>query len=230
MAFQKDTKYVGRQGNIIAYERHNDYLIRTVPKQAANSKRTAAAFGAAASLAKDLRIMLSPVIPNPKNKPMQNRLTAAMRLFLAESGNDMLNTSQSNSLTGFRFIAGVSLSDYLSFTITIDEYDAGKIRVGIPAIKPAEAIAAPAGTASVQIRVMAVAFHPSKRQNAIGKAQLFDIPYNLALQNAAIVDLDCAAGPGSIMVVAASIAFLSADRTGTAPNQPAAEILRTIGI
>ena len=228
MAFQKDTKYVGRQGNVIAYERLDDYLIRTVPIQAANSKKTAAAFGLAASVAKDLRISLSPVIPNPRNKDMQNRLTAAMRLFLSKADEGESADPLINPLTQFRFMEGSSLTDFLWFPLDIGEYQAGKIPVGMPAIRPAEAIVAPAGTVSVQIRIMAVAFHPGNGKNNAGDAHLIEIPYTEDIQNSVNISLDCTAAPEGIVAVAASLRFLSAGRKMNQQGHAAADILRTI--
>jgi len=228
MAFQTDTKYVGRQGNIIAYERLGDYLIRTVPKQAANSIRTAAAFGKAASRAKTLRGLLRPVISNPKDKQMQNRLTAAMRLFLAES-RDMVDTPQ-NSLAGFRFNPDLALADCLLFPIDISDYEGGQISVGIPAIRPIEAIAAPAGTENVRLTMMAAAFHPEDGGHLAGEPQVVVIPYTDSMQDPVNLQLDCAAEPGSMLVIAASVDFLSVNQGVEQLSRAAAEIITTIPI
>ncbi|NEU07857.1 hypothetical protein GZH53_05990 [Flavihumibacter sp. R14] len=228
MAIQLNTTYIGRIEDIIYYERLGDYLIRTVPRQAANSIKSASAFGKAASLAKNLRTLLAPIIRNPRDKNMQNRLTVAVSRFLADADAKTVIDPQNNPLAGFQFAADSALNQCLLFPLVVSGQSDGNIRFSIPAINPVDAIAAPPGTTKAEIRFMAISFHPDKGQLSAASSEGLEIPYTDGLQAALNAVLQSEYLPGSVAVVAVSVRYWNNIRPISAAGFMPAQIIATI--
>jgi hypothetical protein len=227
MAIQLNTTYTGRVEDLIYYERLGDFLIRTVQKQTMRTKRAARQFGRASSLAKDLRTLLATIIPDTRDKQMQNRLTVAMRHFLAEADKSAVIDPQNNHLAGFQFAADSALSRCLLFNFDVFESQDGEISLGIPAINPVEAIAAPPGTSKAEIRFMAARLHPDNNMSYSGQA-VIEVPYNDGMIASQNIELETGSEPGSIMIVAASLRYWQGSEEIRQPGFMPAEIAAVI--
>ncbi|NEU08484.1 hypothetical protein GZH53_09205 [Flavihumibacter sp. R14] len=225
MAIQLNTAYTGRINDIIYYERLGDYLLRTVPMQATNSIRSASAFGKAASAARKLRVLLAPLIPNPRDKAMQNRLTVAVRQFLATAENGSVTDLQNNPLAGFSFAADTALRASLLFPLDIVETAEGTISIGIPAINPLAAITAPAGTTRVVLSFISVTIHPDNELAFASSPVLLEIPYADGVLDSQTLELDSGSMPGGISVVAVSVSYWDAASLINAAGIKSGEIL-----
>ena len=225
MARQINSEFKGTIGNLIFYERSGEYLIRTVQQQTTATRLAAKEFGRASSTAKRLRRLLAPLIPAPRNRQMQNRLTVAMRGFLAETEEQPIIGSDNNRLAGFGFDAGSAISECLLFPLNISAQADRKISVEIPAITPLEAIRAPEGTTKVEIRAMAAAFHPDDHSGFAGVPAVLEVPYSSAQQPPAVIELECITEPGSVAVVALSVSYFNGSRKITMPGFMPVEII-----
>jgi hypothetical protein len=184
-----------------------DFLIRTVPVQTAGTRRAAKDFGHASSRAKLLRMLLLPLLPNPKDRNMQNRLVTAMAKVLTWRKDEVSRQEENNPLSGFRFVPGSSLEDCSKFKLLLNHEADGNLKVGIPAMNPLDSIVAPAGTSRVQFRLMGVAFHPDKEESVAGTPEVIDIPYTDGEQAANSVVLQLEAAAEMITVVALELSY-----------------------
>lgn len=210
MAYQTDTEYTGTIHNLIFYKRNGKFLIRTVPVQAAASQESAKVFGIASSKGKVLRTLLTPLIPHPKDRDMQNRLASAMLKFLTSRKDELL--PDSNPLTGFKFVSTSDLKNCLHIPFHTNHLPGGSIRFELPAMNPKESLAAPDGTSRVELRVMAVSFDPARNGSFAGTPHFIDIPYTDEIQAPLSLVLKTGAKTGYIIVLALALGFFKQDR------------------
>ena len=212
MARQTDSEITGTFDNIIFYERNGDFLIRTVQKQTEATEKAAKNFGSASNKAKILRQLLHALLPNPKDRNMQNRLTPVMREFLALMTDRKTISPDDNPLAGFRFVESSDLKDCLQFSLGLSHQPEGGIVVEIPEINPSHSIAAPVGTSRVQLDLMAVGFGMNDELTFQGNLKMISIPYADEMQPSInqIVEID--AQSGSILVVAAALSYWNYNR------------------
>ncbi|NEU08639.1 hypothetical protein GZH53_09980 [Flavihumibacter sp. R14] len=207
MAIQLNTRYTGRIEDLIYYERLGDYLIRTMGQQTMATQRAAKDFGRASSLAKNLRRVLSPIIPDPRDRKMQNSLTVAVRHFLASTKKHTSTDLQNNPLAGFLFGANSSLAQCLLFPLSITEVGEGRVSIGFPQINPVEAIVAPAGTTRLEIRLTTATAHPDNDLKFSDDTAVLEIPYISGLHAPQSIDLETGSEPGSVIVVVATLRY-----------------------
>ena len=207
MARQIDSEITGIIGNVIFYERQGEYLMRSVPFQTIGSQKSAKNYGRASSLSKILRQLLAPLLPNPRDRNMQNRLTPAMRDFLALLTDRKSIQPDDNPLAGFRFVLSSNLKDCLLFPLVINQQAGGNIRLELPAIHPVDAIAAPPGTSRVELQMMAIAIQMNGEQTYAGNPETLSIPYIDEQQPPGNIFLEMDAPAGSIVVVTAALTY-----------------------
>jgi len=225
MARQIDSEITGVIDNLIFYERQGVYLIRTLPFQTAASKKSAIQYGFASTKAKILRQLLLPLLPNPKDRDMQNRLTPAMREFLsALSDNTSINPFD-NPLAGFRFVVTSDLKNCLHFSIGLTPQVDGSVHIEIPVINPYQSFSAPEGTSRIELRMMAVTFNTGNNHGTASKAAVFNTPYVNEVQPAATIILDMPAEDGSILVIAAVLSYFDNERLINKEGYMPAEIV-----
>lgn len=212
MARQVGMEITGTIGNVIFYERQGSYLLRTVQKQAEASKKAAKKFGQASSTAKILRQLLLPLLPNPKDRDMQNRLTPAMREFLSTISDNSSINPVSNPLAGFRFVGSSDLKHCLHFSIGIMQQADGNIHVEIPAINPYQSISAPEGTDRIELRLMSASFSTSKSLGSASMPGVLNIIYTDEMQPAESFILKKQADAGGIIVIAAALSYWKNER------------------
>ena len=189
------------------YEREGEFFIRTVQKQAKSSQKAAKNYGRASSKSKIVRQLLLPLLPNPRDRDMQNRLTPAMREFFALLSTRKEIQPTENPLAGFRFVLTSDLKDCLRFSIGFNQQPDGDILVEVPAINPSQSIVAPAGTSSVQLELMAVSFNMNDEQAFSSIPEIIPIPYVNEMQPAVNQILEVHAQTTNIVVVAAALSY-----------------------
>ena len=210
MAYQIDTEYTGTINNLIFYKRNGKFLIRTVPVQAAASQRSAEAFGIAASKAKALRTLLTPLIPDPKDKDMQYRLASAIQRFLHSRKDD--GQQDSGPLAGFEFVSDSELKNCLHLSWQISFLPDGKLHFGLPSMNPTENLTVPEGTSRIELRVMAVSFDPARNESFAGTPKLIDIPYSNETRAPISIVLETGAKTGNIVLLTLALGFFKQNR------------------
>ena len=226
MAYQIDTEFTGTIENLIFYKRNGKFLIRTIPVQAMASQITAKAFGKASSKAKTLRTLLSPLIPFPKDRNMQYRLTTAIQAFLAVLKTGAELQPENNKLSGFRFIQTSDFNNCLKIPISISMLPGGNISFTVPEMNPLDSITAPAGTSRVELQIMAVTFQANHNQSYAGIPETHLILYTNTIQQAWNFVIETKARPGSIIVIAAALRYWKEDMEIKKEGFMPVEILR----
>lgn len=212
MARQIDTEITETIDDIIFYKRNGKFLMRTVQKQAKASQEAANNYGRASNKAKVLRQLLQPLLPNAKDRNMQNRLTPAMRAYLALVATRIEIQPIKNPLAGFRFALTSDLKDCLLFSLGFSQEPNGDILVQIPSINPTRSIVAPAGTSRVQLEVVRVGFSMNDDQAYSSPPEIISIPYVDQMQPAVNQILEVNAPTTNIIVVALTLRYWNHDR------------------
>ena len=216
MAHQVNSEVTGTIENLVFYERYGKFLIRTVQKQAVASQESAKAFSTAASAAKTLRNLSAPLILNPRDKGMQNRLTTAMLKFLALDPAIEFD-AQSNPLAGFRFMEDSDLQSCLNFTPLISEEQGTGIRVELPAFNARQSVIAPAETSRMELRFLAAVLHPGENSAIAGTPELVHIPYTAEMRPPLEFILNTGPRAG-LTAVAAALSYWEGDRQISQPG------------
>ncbi|HUH32815.1 MAG TPA: hypothetical protein VLZ28_02620 [Daejeonella sp.] len=212
MARQIDSEITGTIDDIIFYERNGKFLMRSVQVQTAATRKAAKDYGRASNKAKILRQLLQPLLPNPKDRNMQNRLTPAMREFLALLPAKTAFPPTENPLVGFRFVVSSDLKDCLRFPLGYSQQPDGNILIELPAINPPQSIAAPTGTSRVQLKLMAVGFNLNDEQTFSSNMELISIPYVNEMQEAVNQLLEVDVQTTNLVVVAAALSYWNHDK------------------
>jgi hypothetical protein len=157
---------------------------------------------------------------------MQNRLTPAMREFLALLTARQVIQATKNPLAGFRFELTSDFKDCLRFSIGFSRRPDGDVLIEIPAIAPLQSIAAPSETTRVELALMAVGFQMNGNETFGGAPEMISIPYTDEMQPAISCVLEVPKLAGNIVVVAAALTYWNPDRqisaSGFMPVQIAA--------
>lgn len=233
MGILKNVKFTGTINGLIFYERFGELYVRSAPaqvRQSAGSKAAAKNFGWAYSRARLLRSLLASLIPNPKDRDMQNRLARALKKLLSNppAPGTRLSDAEVGSLQGFRFNPAASLKECLQFPPEFTEVPDGKIRLEIPALNPAEAITAPEGAAMLQIRAMAASFSFEHDSSAASSIASLNILLTDDLQTAQSLLLEVLPEKAGITVLALALSWFNQEGHELSPAERfrVAEIVR----
>lgn len=225
MARQKGSETTGTFENLIFYEREGEFFIRTVPRQTAATRKAAKDYGRASSKAKTLRQLLQPLLPNPKDRDMQNRLTPAMREFLALLGDRRIPQPENNPLAGFRFVPDSDLKNCLLFPWSVTRAAGENVVVKLPSMNPIQSIAAPPGTSRVELQVMLVSFMMNDAHYLVGHPESIGIPYADEIHPPINLFLEMQPEAGSIMILAVKLVYWKQDKRINIPGFRPVEIV-----
>ncbi len=173
MARQVGTKITGTFGNQIYYKFRGGYYIRQKPSVVRQTKRTkeaAGQYGKASALAKQLRIYLEPLIPDPKSKALRDRLTSAVYPFLTEADLDHLNGFELHDLKG--------IGRRLTIQPVITREHDGTLSLKLPAFNPKTRLPGTSATSQVRLSVMAAFLCPDPNDNMATEVHDLLIPYD----------------------------------------------------
>jgi hypothetical protein len=209
LARQLNTKLTGTKGNLSFYKMHDEYFVRLKSQGGKQTQRTKARqkdFAIAASLSKNIRLMLHTAIPNPKQKAMQNRLTKALLQWQLSRAAQQTG-SVIEQLDNFQFIEDVSFQTIFNIPIIINKTTEDCLQIIIPAFKPKHTIKAPGQTKQIQINIAAgrCSITQHKQINRIDKQLI--ITYNSKPLKQQIISLPLKPLQQSITVVAVSLGY-----------------------
>jgi hypothetical protein len=171
MGTQSHIKLRATVANLIFYERLGEFYIRTKPQKVKQTKATRAkskVFGAAVTIAKNIRICLAAIIPDTKDRDMQTRLNIAMLAFL----------NRQQTLAGFEFNAASPLAARFKIKPKLIQTTPASCTIQLPAFNPVESITAPAYTKNVLITVLAVFVNLQQKLVTGSEPVVLTIPYN----------------------------------------------------
>ena len=157
MARQLNTKLTGTKSNLTFYKMYDEYFVRLKSYGGKQTQRTKARqkdFAIAASLSKNIRLILHTAIPNPKQKAMQNRLTKAL-LQWQLSRTVQENAAVIEQINHFQFIEEVLLQTIFNVPVTINKSAEDYLQIIIPAFTPKRSVKAPRQTKQIHINIAA---------------------------------------------------------------------------
>lgn len=147
MAMQKGNNYSGVAGAVVFFTRNGKQGVRARPakvKQTKGMKANHTGFGRAARIGSHLRSGLNNFVPNYKDPALMYALNDCVRKWLMYTVSPAgTKTAGFASLEGFELNAQALLKEKLRLYPTVDWSDRRKILVHIPALVPADDIAAP---------------------------------------------------------------------------------------
>jgi hypothetical protein len=168
--------FSGTVANLIFYEINGKHYVRTKPQKIKQTKATKAKsslFGKASTLAKEIKNCLVTILPDARDRNMQNRLRTAMFNYL--------NAQQ--SLQGFEFNSQSLLADKLKLKPLVS-YTANECCINFPAFIPQQSIKAPKDASKIVITIAALSIELSNLQPTRIHTQPFPFDYTDALQPA----------------------------------------------
>ncbi len=211
MGKQTNLVYRGTQGNLIYYERQGGYYIRTKPvqvNQTIATKASAGKFGKAVSASKNIRAALAPLLPDTKDRPMMNRLNAAIYKWLLEESLAVPAIDQPvTALTGFQFNEKTTLAERLKLTLATDWQQTGQVVLSIPAMNPLKKIAAPAHTLLVELQLMVVTCNMADQMIMATQTTTITIPYIAGNIPAQQIHLPVEIKAGYLAIIAGALKY-----------------------
>jgi hypothetical protein len=157
LARQLNTKLTGTRGDLSFYKMDDTYYARAKSLGGKQTERTKARqkdFAIAASLSKNIRVMLHGAIPYPKQRAMQNRLTKALLQWQLSNAAEQ-NNAAIDQLGNFQFIEEVPLHTLFNVPVSITRSVQDDLEIIIPAFRPKQSIKAPELTKQIHINIAA---------------------------------------------------------------------------
>lgn len=223
MATQMATYLRGKMNNIIFYNVSGKSFARAMPvqvRQTAATKKRSTNFGIAQRAGAILRSLLQQVLPFPKDKDMQRRFSGSISQWLALGNINVLPPQAGLAyISHFSFNPATDIAERLRVPLGVTRPSAQWLQVELPAFIPRQAIAAPAGTATVQLLVKAAAVNLHSLVGGCSDAVLVSISYGNELQPAQVIDLPMDTAAGDLVLTVMRMRFL--DAAGVEDQRPA---------
>ncbi len=220
----------GKLGDRIYYQRNGKSYVRSMPfNKRSVLKVENLEFGKASRIARAIRNLLLPAIPNPTDKSMHQRLLSAVLQWLrsknlCESLTLLNGFEFSNRTEPFRAICRVPIR----MAIPAKDY----VQINIPSFDPIKAIEAPGYTGHVIFRIaMGVCdITTGSLVWCTAFSRLF--PYNTTKLAEERLTMNMPTSDGNLVLAAASVEFVPAKRTVVNKSQSliSAGIIDTIYI
>ncbi len=220
MGIQTNLYYQGTQGNLVFYELNGGFYMRAKPsvvRQTAATRACAGTFGAAVRMAKNIRAAIAPVLPNPRDRQIMNRLNTSMYKWLLTAPLDnSANYQPVPALTGFSFNEETALSERLKLQLDVNWLEPGGPMLEIPAMNPTRDIIAPAHTVSVTLQIETASCRLSDGAITGTCSKTIIIPYKTMMLPAQNIMLPIAPSPIALVVIAASLRYVVGSKRGSA--------------
>lgn len=210
MASQQPMGLVGRTGELIHYRMGDKYFTRAAPKkfkQTKATKRRAGEFGQASGLARSIRSILLPVIPQPRDRKMQGRLVAVVFQWLSGKINSVGN-SIPYELSQFPFAeTQKTVGDRWRIQFKIKRLSTGELEIEVPAFIPKFSINAPTFTVSVTCSLVAGIVDPETGQIHGSFSTKLDYKYDDTEVNRQTIHIGLRAPKSSLVLLGASLDY-----------------------
>jgi hypothetical protein len=210
MASQQPMGLVGRTGELIHYRMGDKYFTRAAPKkfkQTKATKRRAGEFGQASGLARSIRSILLPVIPQPRDRKMQGKLVAVVFQWLSGKINSVGN-SIPYELSQFPFAeTQKTVGDRWRIQFKIKRLPTGELEIEVPAFIPKFSINAPTFTVSVTCSLVAGIVDPETGQIHGSFSTKLDYKYDDTEVNRQTIPTGLHAPKSSLVLLGASLDY-----------------------
>ena len=210
MALQLKTFVSGRINNVVFFERAGTYMARSLPDRVRLSAATKVCngnFGTASTCGKNLREMLQPLLPFPRDRIMQVKFSGAIAQWLS-SGNTALlpPTNAVPFVEVFQFNRDTSIAERWKLRLIVKQPDAHLIAVQIPAFVPTQCIAAPAHTKMIECTITTAGCLLKDGAPTGSHTVTIAIAYSNTPVEAQVITLPVPAPAGTLLVTAVCVA------------------------
>lgn len=212
-----------KRNNFVLSEWKGISYIRSKPfkmKQTDATIKTADIFGMAANRSKILRSLLSPLLPDPKNRECMQRVDTAFRQWLyTEPLNLQMPVDAIPFFNGLSFNEQNELKQLFKIPVTTNRQTNGQLQFHIPAFDPLKDIKAPDGTKQVLIKIAAAAMqidNPSIQDYYKRELSIAYVPGTINPQDIAI---PVETARGRLSVVALAMQYFTDDNGHASVDQ-----------
>ena len=217
---------VGREGNVIYYELNGGYYARSVPAKVKQTKATkirSSNFAVAVRTSRLLRCLLKDALPFPKDKLMQNRLNGAIMNWLKlQTPAHLQPAANLPFIHDFQFNPSTSVKERLQVPVIVSKIGSNTLQVYMPAFDTRQQLKAPAWTNKVTVTIAAASCLLTSSVTNGNDVNTFTIPYCEAYTPEHTIDLSLPMPPGSLVVVAVSLAFFISKKGKEIPTDKTA--------
>ena len=211
MALQLKTFIRGRINNVVFLERAGTYMARSLPDKVNLSAATKVCngnFGMASTCGKNLRGLLQPVLPNPKDRIMQVKFSGAIAEWLG-SGNTALlpPTNAVPFVQEYSFNKETSIAERWKLRLTVEQPEANVIALQVPAFVPTQCITAPAHTVMIECTITTAGSLLRDDSPTGSHTVTITIPYNNTPVDAQVITLPVSSPAGTLLVTAVALRY-----------------------
>jgi hypothetical protein len=211
MAKQSKIFIKGSIGNVVFYELGGQHIARSKParvKRTVNMKQRNINFGIASRLGKTLRAALTPLLFYPKADKSPGRFSGAISKWLGTQPiNELASNPSIAALQNFSFNPATGFTDRFKARLDIQFQPPGEVLINIPAFIPTNVLAAPVNTIFADLRLILTTGNVSDVSAGFSETFELRIDYNSIQQPAQQLQYSITAPPGTLVIVAASLAF-----------------------
>jgi hypothetical protein len=176
--------------------------------QTLEKKTYSEAFNISKRTGRSLWELLTPVLPDSKNKETMHTMEIALYQWMLTG--PVKNVSPVNNvpfITNFQFNEEQSLSKAIKITATAKRNDDNTIELIMPALIPVKDILAPSKTQSVTFKIMAAAYNIADGTKAESYLAELTMPYNDTVVPTQNILLPAATEQGLLVIIAMSVEY-----------------------
>jgi hypothetical protein len=167
-----------------------------------------AAFNTSKRTGRNLWELLTPILPDPKNKAAQQVMEIALYQWLLPNPlKNALPVDNIPFITGVEFNEEHTLKQALKVAVTAKRNADKNIGLFIPALNPVNDICAPEGTTSCTIKIMATSCSIIDGIKTGAYITELNVPYNNTVLPPQNIDLPITSEKGDLIVIALSIEY-----------------------
>ena len=197
--------------NIAFYKKNGKTFVRSRPckyKRTEAMQLRSANFGIAASGGRQLRKLLSGLIPFPENKSIQSKFSGAIYKWIGAREPKSIPTE-----TLIPWISGFQLTDSILFRnrwkakLEILQPAEGLLQLSIPSFKPTESFTAPRGTVSITVKVAVASVILAEILDGKYIGHEMEFPYDTMETAPLLIDLPMSMERGRLIIIACALQF-----------------------
>jgi len=213
MAIQSNVYFIGRKGNVVGSTWKGIHYFRYHPDRINQSKATkesGANLGKASKIGAAFRQVFTPVLPQPKNKEMQNDFTGVIKKWLqTKPFEKSLPSTVLSYIDDFDFNTRCFIRGTFRVPIPLNTNAEAQLVLQIPEFVPKEKISAPGYTKAVNVHII-IATYSIASFSIIDSFQIaLSVNYNNDTIPEQLFTTPYSLGKGSVTMVLFALKYLA---------------------